>query len=131
MLILSFLSIYVLKIEGLYIYNLVRRNKEQKVKIERKAFLKQKTIRISVDKLRRKSGKARPYFLSVRLTEREVRQYMTMLKWYKLEFYDELTSASDRFRQLLDNFCDGIQLIEGMNEDDLKYILRRPPNWKT
>jgi len=80
--------------------------------------------------MRKPSGQARPYFLSVRLSKREVKQYATMLEWYELEFDDKDYSASQRFRDLLTNFCDGLQLVDGLSEESLQYLLRRPPNWK-
>ena len=106
---------------------------KEKIRVENlgKTLNSQNRNAISVDTMRRASGLARPYFLSVRLSKRELEQYATMLQWYELEFDDKVTSASDRFRTLLSSFCDGLQLVEGISEEALQYLIRRPPDWKS
>ena len=82
-----------------------------------------------MDKLRKKSGNARPYFLSVRLSPCEVRQYATMLQWYELDYADNSLSASERFRMLLDKFTESIEVLDGSMKV-FEQFLRRPPDWK-
>ena len=74
------------------------------------------------------ANEARPHFLSVRLSNRELKLYAAMLKWYGLEFYDKTTSASYRFRELLEKFSEGLQVVD-VPEAMLKHLIRRPPDW--
>ena len=74
------------------------------------------------------ADKARPHFLSVRLSNRELKLYAAMLKWYGLEFFDKTTSASHRFRELLEKFSEGLQVVD-VPEAMLKHLIRRPPDW--
>ena len=76
--------------------------------------------------MRYPSGRARKYFLSVRLSNLEVKRYAKMLEWFQIDHDDENLCASDRFRMLLDKFCAGMEVLEGPMKV-FEQFLRRPP----
>lgn len=74
---------------------------------------------------------ARKYYLSVRLDEVDLGKYLVLLQWYGLDPAQyEADNRSERFRELLDKFCEGLGDYGDIPEEYYDALITRPPLWK-